>query len=252
MPRYLTEVAVSLSLFLLTSLTFSPALGHEFLRAFDDHEYVTENENVLGGLSWRGLAWAFTTGHADNWHPLTWLSLQADVTLFGPGPRGFHRTNVLLHAANAVLLFLALRRLTGAVWPSAMAAALFTLHPLRAESVAWVSERKDVLSGLFWMLALLAYASYAERPGWRRYLLVAAAFALGLLAKPMVITLPCVLLLLDYWPLGRLTPARSASEGTTSLAGASGWGQGGAVLLEKLPLFALAVASAVITTRAQA
>ncbi len=235
MARYRTEMAVGLSLFVLTYLTFSAALDHEFLRAFDDQEYVTDNPNVRDGLSRRAVAWAFTTGHAGNWHPLTWLSLAADATLFGPGPRGFHRTNVLLHAANAVLLFLALRRLTGAVWPSAMAAALFALHPLRAESVAWVSERKDVLSGLFWMLALMAYAWYAERPGWRRYLLVLAPFALGLMAKPMVVTLPCVLLLLDYWPLRRLADLRSAAKRVA----------------EKLPLFALSAAACVVTALVQ-
>jgi tetratricopeptide (TPR) repeat protein len=235
MPCSRTHLAVSLCLAVLTCLTFSPALGHDFLRAFDDQEYVTENPNVLGGLGWGPLGWAFTTFHAGNWHPLTWVSLQADVTLFGPGPAGFHRTNVLLHAASAVLLFLALCRLTGALWPCAAAAALFALHPLRAESVAWVSERKDVLCGLFWMLTLLAYAWYAERPGWRRYLAVLTAFGLGLLAKPMVVTLPFVLLLLDYWPLGRLTGLRPAAK----------------LLLEKVPLFALAAASGVVTALAQ-
>jgi tetratricopeptide (TPR) repeat protein len=234
--RYRREAAIGLALAVVTYLVFSPALDDEFLRAFDDQLYVTGNEHVLGGLSWRNLGWAFTTDEAANWHPLTWVSLQADSSLFGPGPRGFHRTNVLLHAANAVLLFLALRRLTGAVWPAALAAALFALHPLRAESVAWVSERKDVLSGLFWMLALLAYAWYAERPAWRRYLLVVVPFALGLLAKPMVITLPCVLLLLDYWPLGRLKFEISNLKSQ---------------ILEKLPLFALSAVSAVVTTLAQ-
>jgi tetratricopeptide (TPR) repeat protein len=252
--RYRREAAISVALAVLTVLVFSPALDDEFLRAFDDQLYVTGNEHVLGGLSWRNLGWAFATDEAANWHPLTWVSLQADATLFGPGPRGFHRTNVLLHAANGVLLFLALRRLTGAVWPSAMAAALFALHPLRAESVAWVSERKDVLSGFFWILALLAYAWYAERPGWRRYLPVLAAFALGLMAKPMVVTLPCVLLLLDYWPLKRFDkPAPSASEGAKtpprSRSGLVALGAGR--VLEKLPLFALAAASGVVTTLVQ-
>jgi tetratricopeptide (TPR) repeat protein len=243
-----THLAVSLCLAVLTCLTFGPALDHDFLRAFDDQEYVTENPNVLGGLSWGPAGWAFTTFHAGNWHPLTWLSLQADATLFGSGPTGFHRTNVLLHATSAVLLFLALCRMTGALWPCAATAALFALHPLRAESVAWVAERKDVLSGFFWMLTLLAYAWYVERPGWRRYLLVMAAFALGLMSKPMAVTLPFVLLLLDYWPLRRaagLAPA-ARTAGTSPAARPPWW-----LLLEKAPLFALSAASAVVTSLAQ-
>ncbi len=216
MLRCRSEMAVSLSLAILAVLAFSPALGHEFLHGFDDQLYVTDNDHVLGGLSWHGLRWAFTTDRAANWHPLTWLSLQLDATLFGPGPGGFHRTNLLLHAVNAVLLFLALRRLTGTVWPSALAAALFALHPLRAESVAWVSERKDVLSGLFWMLSLLAYGGYVRRPTPGRYLLLTLAFAGGLLAKPMIVTLPGVLLLLDYWPLGRLKSEIRTSKSETN------------------------------------
>jgi tetratricopeptide (TPR) repeat protein len=200
---------------------------------YDDYIYVTENPNVLGGLTLAGVSWAFTSHHADNWHPLTWLSLQLDAQLYGPNAAGSHWTNVALHAAGALLLFLALWSMTGAVWRSALVAALFALHPLHVESVAWVSERKDVLCAFFWFLALLAYARYAARPGWGRYLLVVLAFALGLLSKPMVVTLPCVLLLLDYWPLRR---------------GQAGWGR---LLAEKVPLLALAAAACLVTLRVQ-
>ena len=191
---------------------FGQTAGHDFVN-FDDDDYVYENWHVKRGLTGAGIAWAITTYHAGNWHPLTWLSHMLDCQLYGLKPGGHHLTNVLLHAAAAILLFLALRRMTGALWPSAWVAAVFAIHPLRVESVAWVAERKDVLSGLFFMLTLWFYARYAERPAsWGRYLLVVASFALGLTAKPMLVTLPFVLLLLDYWPLGRLGPPREGSQ----------------------------------------
>jgi tetratricopeptide (TPR) repeat protein len=214
---------------------FYPALSSGFVN-LDDSIYVTQTPPVTRGLSGEGILWAFTTFAAGNWHPLTWLSLQLDASLWGPGPWGFHLTNVLLHAANAALLFLALRSLTGGFWRSAAAALLFAVHPLRAESVAWVSERKDVLSALFGLLALLAYAGYARAPSAGRYLLVAGALALSLSAKPMLVTLPCLLLVLDWWPLAR---ARTAGN----------WGK---LAAEKLPLMALAAASAALTYQAQA
>jgi tetratricopeptide (TPR) repeat protein len=245
MMRYRSEAAAGLALAALTFLAFSPTLDNGFV-GYDDADYVTKNEHVLGGLRWAGAGWALTTGAASNWHPLTWVSLQADVTLFGPGPWGFHLTNLLLHCANAVLLFAALRLLTKALWPSALAAALFGLHPLRVESVAWVAERKDVLSGLFWMLGLLAYGWYAARPGWGRYLLVAAALAGSLLAKPMAVTFPFVLLLLDWWPLRRVPPA---GPGPGGVRGA--WRRWRGLVLEKAPLLALAAASCVVTLLAQ-
>jgi tetratricopeptide (TPR) repeat protein len=184
--------------------------------------HVTENRYVLTGLTEDNVRWAFA-GEFDQWHPLTWLSYQADAQVWGGRPVGFHLTNLLLHAANAVLLFLALRRLTEALVPSAVAAALFALHPLNVESVAWVSERKGVLGGFFFMLTLLAYAGYAKRPRWWRYALTAILFALALMAKGVLVTVPCLLLLLDYWPLGRVT--------TKSL-----WW----LVAEKLPLLAIA------------
>src|SRR5262249_16745468 len=164
---------------------------------------------------------------------------------------GYHLTNLLLHTANVVLLFLALRRMTGAVWRSAAVAALFAVHPLHVESVAWVSERKDVLSGLFWMLTLLAYAWYAERPVWGRYLLVTASFALGLLAKPMLVTLPCVLLLLDYWPLKRVASCPWLVARKERVPLATGPWPLATLLLEKLPLFALSGAVCLVTVYAQ-
>ena len=200
-------------LFGLTTILYWPACGNEFVN-LDDGDYVRKNPQVLKGICRDGLTWALTTSHAGNWHPLTWLSLQLDASLFGPAAAGFHRTNVLLHAASASLLFLALHDLTGAVWRSAAVAALFAVHPLHVESVAWISERKDVLSALFFMLTLLAYARYAAAPTVSRYVLVVLAMGLGVMAKPMLVTLPCVLFLLDYWPLGRLHWPFSPQTGT--------------------------------------
>jgi Tfp pilus assembly protein PilF len=231
-PR--VELLVAAAVAVLTLLVYARSYGFEFVK-YDDPVYVVYNPHVETGLTADGVRWAFTTFDCGNWHPLTWLSLQLDATLYGGlKPGFFHLTNVLLHAANAVLLFLVLGRLTGAVWRSAVVAALFALHPLHVESVAWVAERKDVLSTLFWMLTLVAYLGYVRRPGVGRYLLVALALALGLMAKPMLVTLPCVLLLLDYWPLRR-RPAVS-------------WPR---LVIEKLPLFGLVVASCVVTVIAQ-
>ena len=171
---------------------------------YDDGVFVSSQPHVSGGLSWSGIAWAFTNGPFGEWYPLSMLSHMLDCDLYGLNPTGHHLTNVLLHAASAVTLFLALWRMTGALWPSALVAALFALHPLRVESVAWVAERRDVLSGLFFMLTLGAYGEYVRQPqSLGRYLAVVVFFALGLMAKPMLVTLPPLLLLLDYWPLGR-------------------------------------------------
>jgi tetratricopeptide (TPR) repeat protein len=210
---------------------------HGFL-AFDDGAYVSHNPYVIRGLTWEGLRWSFTTFEVGNWHPATWLSHMLDCQLFGLNAGMHHLVSVTLHAANAVVLFLALRSMTRAEWPSALVAALFALHPLRVESVAWAAERKDVLSGLFWMLALLAYAGYAARPSRGRLAGVIAAFAMGLLAKPMVVTLPFVLLLLDVWPLRRLKLHADA-------------GASARLLLEKLPLFVLVGVSSWMTLLAQ-
>jgi Flp pilus assembly protein TadD len=209
----------------------------------DDPQYVTENAWVLRGLTWDGAAWALGAFHAGNWHPLTWLSHMADVQLFGPDPGWHHLVNVLLHLANTLLLFAWLRGMTGATWRSALAAALFAVHPLHVESVAWVSERKDVLSTLFWLLASMAWVRYARRPRAGAYLAALGLFAAGLTAKPMLVTLPFTLLLMDAWPLGRLArPAeRATGEG----------GRLGRLLLEKVPFLAVAAASSAVTFAAQ-
>jgi Flp pilus assembly protein TadD len=201
----------------------------------DDPQYVTDNPQVKDGLTAKGVVWAFTESHASNWHPLTWLSLMIDCQIYGPNrPGGFHLTNLLLHAANVVLLFVLLLRSIGlGLWTSGIVAALFAIHPLHVESVAWVCERKDVLSGLFFLLTLLAYVGYARRKlSLARYLLVTTLFGLGLLAKPMLVTLPLVLLLLDYWPLDR-------------------FGTGWRLVWEKLPWFVMSAGSCVATFLAQ-
>jgi tetratricopeptide (TPR) repeat protein len=257
--RQRIPLLICTALALATLLAYQPAFQSDFVN-FDDPDYVFANPHVGAGLTPDGVRWALTTFACGNWHPLTWLSLQLDRELYGGlKPSGFHLTNVLLHVANTLLLFGVLVRMTGAVWRSAVVAGLFALHPLHVESVAWVSERKDVLSTLCWMLTVWAYVCYVERPGPWRYLLLLVTFALGLTAKPMLVTLPCVLLLLDYWPLRRWPDscprAGSVSDGTaTSVANASGSrarASRSGVLLEKLPLFALVLAACVLTVIAQ-
>jgi Tfp pilus assembly protein PilF len=218
----------------VTFAVFAPAISYSFIN-YDDPEYVTRNPFVVRGLSAEGMRWAFTTFDSANWHPLTWLSLQLDASLFGTWPQGFHLTNVLVHAANAALLFLALRQLTGAFGQSVLAAAMFAVHPLRVESVAWVAERKDVLCAFFGLTALWAYGWYAAAPSLRRYSLVVLALTLSLLSKPMLVTLPFLFVILDWWPLGRLRPDTL-----------------GALLVEKLPLLALVAGSCLATVAAQA
>jgi Flp pilus assembly protein TadD len=214
------SLGVCLFLIAITWLVFGQTLGHEFVN-FDDHVYVYENPVITGGLTLPGIIWAFRHSHARNWHPLTTISHMLDCQLFGLNAGGHHFTNVFLHTIAVVLLFLVLRDMTssgravaggdqrswlqsqGALWPSAFVAALFAIHPLHVESVAWISERKDVLSGLFFMLTLGAYVRYARQPSPARYVMMSILFGLGLMSKPMLVTLPFVLLLLDYWPLGR-------------------------------------------------
>ena len=208
---------------------------------FDDPVYVTRNPAVLRGLTWDGVVWAFAGFHAGNWHPLTWLSHMADVQLFGPGPAPAHLVNVFLHLANTLLLFAFLRSATGATWRSAVVAALFAVHPLHVESVAWVSERKDLLSTVFLLSTLLAWLRYARGGGWRPYLVALLLFALGLLAKPMVVTLPFLLLLLDFWPLGR-APLLSLRALAAALP---------RLVLEKVPFFALSAGACAATWFAQ-
>ncbi|HET6881381.1 MAG TPA: glycosyltransferase family 39 protein, partial [Pirellulales bacterium] len=221
---------------------------------FDDPYYVTDNMHVRQGLSPQAIWWAFTSTDVANWHPLTWLSLELDYELFGLSPAGYHLTNLVLHLANTWLLFWTLRVYTGSLGTSAWVAALFGMHPLHVESVAWVTERKDVLSTLFWLLTMLAYHRYARRRSLSRYLIVALLLALGLMAKQMLVTLPCVLLLLDYWPLCRLRlgsaslPPSCQAETSATPIESSSWQM---LVLEKLPLLVLCLACSVLTLIAQ-
>ena len=227
-------------LLLAVALVFGRTVHCELVN-FDDDRYVYDNPQVTGGLTAHGIAWAFTHTHSSNWHPVTWLSHMLDCQLYGLRPWGHHLGNVLLHAATAAGLFLILMQMTGDLWPSALVAVVFAVHPLHVESVAWVAERKDVLSGLFFMLTVAAYVSYARRPfSMARYLAVVVLFAMGLMAKPMLVTLPLVLVLLDIWPLGRWS---ASPAGQTS---------GMRLIVEKIPLVLLALASCVVTVLAQA
>ena len=201
-------------LFVAVALVFVQTLRFDFVN-YDDELYVCHNPSVAQGLTAQGITWAFTHVHANYWAPLTWLSLMLDCQLYGLSAGGHHLSNVLLHAVTAILLFLVFWRMTGDFWPAALATALFAVHPLRVESVAWVTERKDVLSGLFFVLALGAYVSYVRhRLAVVRYLGIMVFFALGLMAKPILVTLPLVLLLLDYWPLGRIGADADFSRAT--------------------------------------
>ncbi len=231
-----------LLLVVATLALYNPVNRHPFVN-YDDDRYVTENPHVRNGLSWDTITWAFTAEEQGNWHPLTWLSHALDWQLFHQNPTGHHFTSLLIHAANSVLLFLFLIYSTGRIGPSWFVAALFALHPINVESVAWIAERKNVLSTFFFLAALMAYCWYARKPGWRRYLVFAGLFVLGLMSKPMVITLPFVLLLLDYWPLSRVqgSPVDAEVPQLSFLR----------LLVEKMPLFALSAASAVITMQAQ-
>jgi protein O-mannosyl-transferase len=227
-------------LILSTLLVFWQVRNYGFV--YDDIDYVSENPHVLGGLSRDGIIWAFTTGHASNWHPLTWLSHMLDCHLFGRKPGSMHLTNLFLHLANVLLLFTIFKRMTGTLWPSAFVAAAFALHPMHVESVAWIAERKDVLSTFFLLLTLAAYVSYVKQPSIFRYIVTLVLFAVGLMAKPMLVTLPFLLLLLDYWPLGRFDRQPRRPDPT---------GDGRATLhrlvIEKNPFFVLAAISSVIT-----
>ncbi len=303
--RRLREVLPAAFLAVLAIAVYWPALKNGFV--FDDELYLLHNRPLQGGFTWETVRWAFTTTYAANWHPLTWLSHLLDLKLFGLVPRGHHLVNLILHAANAALLFLFLKRLTGALWRSIAAAALFAVHPLHVESVAWIAERKDLLSTFLGLLSAAAYVAYARRPGFRRLArifhtsstavaqshlsadfssvglldvvsttpaqpsvgkvtiqatlsrlatntceicglaLATALFALGLAAKPMLVTLPCLFLLIDYWPLGRMPPA----PGAAPPGGPGRWRRSAGLLLEKAPLLALSAASGIITIHAQ-
>jgi cytochrome c-type biogenesis protein CcmH/NrfG len=244
LPQNRLAFASCILLALVTFAVYFRAATNPFVN-YDDQGYVVENLRVQQGLTWATVRWALTATIADNWHPLTWLSHALDCQLFGLNPAGHHFTSILLHALNAVILFLLLYRATGAMGRSLVVAALFALHPINVESVAWVAERKNVLSMLFFLLTLGAYGWYARRPGVVRYLVVAALFALGLTAKPMIVTLPFVLLLVDFWPLQRIqswpaSPAFPVPQFPLQR-----------LVLEKVPLLILSAASSVVTMIAQ-
>jgi Tfp pilus assembly protein PilF len=237
------DLFIAFGLVAVILAVYAQVMDHQFIM-LDDSRYIRQNPIVNRGLTLAGIAWAFTTFHAANWHPLTWLSHMLDSQIFGLNAGGHLFINALIHASNTLLLFLFFRRATGARWQSAIVAALFALHPLHVESVAWAAERKDTLSTFFGLLTLLAYVGYVAKPSWKRYALVAVALALGLLAKPMLVTWPFVLLLLDYWPLRRfqLRPGTGTAGFFRALL---------PLFREKLPLFCLVAASMVITFIAQ-
>ena len=248
------EALICLVLALSALAVYWQVKDHEFID-YDDNVYITDNPHVQSGLTRNGVVWAFATTRAGNWHPLTWLSHMMDYQLFGLHPRGHHLTSIFLHMINSILLFLCLRWATSTIWPSAVVASLLALHPLHVESVAWVAERKDVLSTFFWLLTMLAYIGYAKHPKRGTYMLVLLLFALGLSAKPMLVTLPFVLLLLDYWPLNRFQLRRD--YGTADIKSARSLEPNSEelrpprLILEKLPMFMLSGIFCVIALWAQ-
>ncbi len=247
--QYKWAIGLSLLLIAVTVVLYLPVLHHPFAN-LDDQGYVYENLHVQSGLTWSTIKWALTSFDDNNWHPVTWLSHTVDCQLFGIDPAGHHEMNVIWHAIDAVLLFWVLLRATGYLGRSFMVAALFALHPINVESVAWIAERKTMLSTFFFLLALAAYRWYASRPRVGRYTVVAALFGLGLMAKPQIITLPCVLLLWDYWPLRRMfagQPGREDEPLAAMPARSLKW-----LLWEKVPLLVLCAASSLVTMKAQA
>ncbi|HLW35216.1 MAG TPA: hypothetical protein VKS98_06115, partial [Chthoniobacterales bacterium] len=270
------DFAIIAVLVALTWAVFGQTGGHQFIN-YDDPLYVYDNPHVRAGLSWHGIAWAFTHVHSQNWHPLTTISHMLDCQVFGLNAGEHHLINVVWHTLAAVLLFVLLTRMTGnpsragapsrsgIIWPSALAAAIFAIHPLRVESVAWIAERKDVLSGTFFMLTLLSYFYWTQRPTMGRYLLTAILFACGLMSKPMLVTTPVVLLLLDYWPLGRMQSAKCEARSGKRQEQSGKWKTGfvsttqplnsstsvSGLVVEKIPLFFLSSGSVIATLWAQ-
>ena len=275
--KYLV-LAICIALAITTLAVYWQVGNHEFI-SFDDNDYVTENHHVQDGLTLKGVVWAFSEPHANNWHPLAWLSHMLDCQLFGLNPGRHHLVNLFFHVANTLLLFLILRRMTADFWQSAFVAGLFALHPLHVESVAWIAERKDVLSTFFWMLTMGAYVYYVERPGYKRYSFVLLFFVLGLMSKPMLVTLPFVLLLLDYWPLKRLQrvhsgasiaaaapqaarrakkkqksqqqPGKDTVKTKSATSSRALWPEIRALLKEKIPFFVVAILFCFVTIYAQ-
>jgi protein O-mannosyl-transferase len=236
-------VYIMVGILVLVVLAYYPVFSSDFLN-YDDPSYVTSNEYVKAGITANSVKWAFTTFYFYNWHPLTWLSHMLDVQFFGLDPMWHHLTSLLFHVVNTLLLFLLFKKMTGAPWKSLCLAALFALHPLHVESVAWVADRKDVLSTFFWFLTMLVYLGYARRPSAVTYALCVLSFIFGLMAKPMVVTLPLILLLMDYWPLGRLHQGNGVNGVSPKMSLSY-------LVLEKIPLALLSLASVVVTYSAQ-
>jgi len=237
------EIIVCLFFVASSLFVYLQVINYDFIY-FDDELYVIDNPNVKAGLTRETIIWAFSADYAVNWHPLTWLSHMLDIELYGLSPMGHHLTNLQIHTVNTVLLFILLNWMTGAIWPSSFVAALFAVHPLHVESVAWVAERKDVLCAFFWILSILAYVRYTRNQSKMNYLLIVILFAFGLMSKPMIVTLPFTLLLLDFWPLSRFEPKTCKTQ-------TSAYRILVALIWEKIPLFALSVISSIITFSVQ-
>jgi len=233
------EIVICLLLVMVSTLIYFQLNGFEFV-TYDDELYITKNPYIKAGFTRESIVWAFTSGYAANWHPLTWLSHILDIELYGLNPMGHHWTNLQIHMINCILLFLFLQWISGAIWRSAFVAALFAVHPLHVESVAWVAERKDILCAFFWILSMLAYVGYVRRPNKTRYLLLLILFTLGLMSKPMIVTLPFALLLLDFWPLNRYQSIIQERKINISQALLT-------LVQEKIPLFLLSTVSSFIT-----
>jgi hypothetical protein len=244
------DLLVCLILVATTLAVYWQVRNHDF-QYYDDRIYLTENSHVQAGLTWEGIIWAFTTTHASNWHPLTWLSHMLTCEIYGLNPGGHHVTSLLFHILNTLMLFIVLHQMTRALWQSAFVAALFAVHSLHVESVAWVAQRKDVLSTFFWFATMWAYIRYVECPGLTRYVSVLVLYVLGLMAKPMLVTLPFVLLLMDYWPLGRFQFGYSRQRPRRSVDVTFYMTSPLRLVGEKAPLFALAAGSCVATFLAQ-
>jgi tetratricopeptide (TPR) repeat protein len=242
-PKEYQSMCIYLVLALTTIAVFWQVSTYDFVN-YDDPAYVYENTNIQAGITFKAIKWAFTTGYIGNWHPLTWLSYMVDWQLFGSKPAGYHLTNLIFHIANTLLLLNVLKQMTHRIWPSAFVAALFALHPLHVESVAWISERKDVLSAFFWMLTMWAYLRYVKQPSVTGYLLTLLSFVLGLMAKPMLVTLPFVLLLLDYWPLARIPSGQALNNSGSRRIFYY-------LIREKIPFFILSVVSSIVTLAVQ-
>ena len=246
----LTKFAIFIFLMLATFCSYSQVKDHEIIN-FDDDLYITNNMNVQAGLTSESVLWAFTTSHPPYWHPVTWLSHIIDCQLYGLHPKGHHLTNLVLHISSVLILFTVLLRMTGALWQSGFVAAMFAFHPLNVESVAWIAERKNVLSTFFWLLTIWAYIRYTEKLTIKRYGLFFLFFILGLMSKPMLVTLPFVLLLLDYWPLKRFKLEQKMGNNETPEINTAKGSNVFQLLAEKIPLFFLAIGLSIATVHFQ-